>query len=109
MNADLQIAQKRENMITADNTGGWVPPAKNYWTDPLYANYAPPYQKFFANIMPVSTEEPNTSPFTVWGTGFNNATGAIIQNPSTTTDPAIGIMKSYITNQLGSNMVETIH
>jgi multiple sugar transport system substrate-binding protein len=104
----IQIAQQRVNMITADNTGGWVPPAKNYWTDSLYANYAPPYQKFFANIMPVSKEEPNTSDFTVWGTGFNNATGALIQNPSMTVDQAIGVMKSYITNQLGANNVETL-
>jgi multiple sugar transport system substrate-binding protein len=104
----IQDAQNRVNMITADNTGGWVPPAKQYWTDPLYANYAPPYQTFFAKIMPVAVDEPNTSPFTIWGTGFNNATGAIIQNPSTTVNQAIGIMKSYVTNQMGASSVETL-
>lgn len=105
----IQIAQNRVNMITADNTGGWVPPAKNYWTDPLYANYAPPYQTFFAKIMPYAVDEPNTSDFTVWGTGFNNATGAMIQNPSMSVDAAMNIMKSYVTNQLGANNVETLH
>jgi multiple sugar transport system substrate-binding protein len=105
----IQTAQSRVNMITADNTGGWVPPAKNYWTDPLYANYAPPYQTFFAKIMPIAQGEPNTSDFTVWGTGFNNATGAIIQNPSMSVDQAIGIMKQYVTNQLGASKVETLH
>lgn len=105
----IQVAQQRENMINASNTGGWVPPQRSYWTDPLYANYAPPYQKFFAKIMPIAVDEPNTSDFTVWGTGFNNATGAIVQNPSTTVDQAISIMKSYVTNQLGSGSVETLH
>jgi len=104
----IQTAQQRVNMITADNTGGWVPPAKNYWTDPLYVNYAPPFQAFFAGIMPKAVGEPNTPNFSVWGTGFNNATGAIVQNPNMTVQQAVDVMKSYVTQQLGSNMVETL-
>jgi multiple sugar transport system substrate-binding protein len=103
----IQIAQNRVNMITADNTGGWVPPVKKYWTDPLYANYAPPYQKFFAKIMPIAKDEPNLPDFTVWGTGFNNATGQILNNPSTTVNQAVNTMKSYVSNQLGAKLVES--
>jgi len=95
-------------MIDADNWGGWVPPDKQYWSAPQYVNYAPPYQSFFAKIMPSAVDEPNTTDFAVWGTGFNNATGAIIENPSTTPQQALNIMKSYVTEQLGSNMVETL-
>jgi multiple sugar transport system substrate-binding protein len=104
----IQTAQSRVNMIDVSNTAGWIPPDKQYWNDPLYAKYAPPYQADFAKLMPVAVDEPNTSDFTVWGTGFNNATGAIIQNPSTTVNQAMGIMKSYVTGQLGASNVETL-
>ncbi len=104
----IQTAQQRVNMIYASNWGGWVPPNRKYWTDPLYVNYAPPYQAFFAKIMPIAQDEPTLPDFTVWGTGFNNATGAIIQNPSTTVAQATSIMKNYVTNQLGSSAVETL-
>ena len=104
----IQTAQQQTNMIDADNWGGWVPPDKQYWSAPQYVNYAPPYQSFFAKIMPSAVDEPNTTDFAVWGTGFNNATGAIIENPSTTPQQALNIMKTYITEQLGSNMVETL-
>jgi multiple sugar transport system substrate-binding protein len=104
----IQTAQEQKNMINADNWGGWVPPAKSYWTAPQYVNYAPPYQAFFATIMPKAVDEPNTTDFTVWGTGFNNATGAIIQKPSTTVQQAVDIMKSYVTQQLGAGNVETL-
>jgi multiple sugar transport system substrate-binding protein len=103
----IQVAQERVNMIDASNWGGWVPPDKQYWTDPLYANYAPPYQKFFAKIMPIAADEPNLFDFSVWGTGFNNATGEIINNPSTTVSQAMATMQQYVTNQLGSGSVET--
>jgi hypothetical protein len=39
---------------------------------------------------------------------MGEATGAIIQNPSTTVDQAVSILKSYVTEQLGSSNVETI-
>ena len=104
----IQIAQQRENMIDADNWSGWVPPDRNYWTDPLFTSGAPPYNEIFAKLLPASTLAPNTSDYTVWGNGFDTATGDIIANPSTTVDQAINAMKSYITQQLGANNVETI-
>jgi len=104
----IQTAQQETNMIDADNWGGWVPPDKQYWTAPQYTNYAPPYQSFFAKIMPTAVDEPNTTDFAIWGTGFNDATGAIIENPSTTPQQALTIMKNYVTQQLGSGLVETL-
>jgi multiple sugar transport system substrate-binding protein len=104
----IQVAQQRVNMIDADNWGGWVPPDRQYWNDPLYAKYAPPYQKFFAKLMPIAVDEPNLPDFTPWGTGFNNATGQIVQNPGTSVDQAINTMKSYIINQIGAKNVESL-
>jgi multiple sugar transport system substrate-binding protein len=104
----IQTAQQQVNMIDASNWGGWVPPSTSADNAPLYVNYAPPYQKFFAQLLPSAQEEPTTAPFTIWGTGFNDATGAIIQNPSTTVDQAISIMENYITGQLGASKVEVL-
>ena len=112
-NADLawdfiNTAQQQTNMVDASNWGGWIPPAKPAATSALYENYAPPFQKEFAKILSYSVEEPNTADFSVWGTGFNDATSAIIQNPNTSVDQAIQVMKSYVTNQLGASNVETL-
>lgn len=104
----IQTAQQQTNMIDASNWGGWVPPSNVANSAAAFVNYAPPYQKFFAALLPASQEEPNTSPFTVWGTGFNNATGAIIQNPNISIDAAVNVMKNYVTTQLGADKVETI-
>lgn len=105
----IQTAQQQVNMINASNWGGWVPPTTTADNAPQFVNYAPPYQKFFASLLPASQEEPVTAPFTIWGTAFNNATGTIIQHPNTTIDQAIAIMKSYITGQLGASKVEVLH
>lgn len=104
----IQAAQQQTNMIDASNWGGWVPPSNVASSAAQYTNYAPPYQAFFAKLLPAAQEEPVTAPFTVWGTGFNDATGAIIQNPNTSIDAAINVMKNYISGQLGADKVETI-
>jgi multiple sugar transport system substrate-binding protein len=105
----IQVAQQRQNMIDASNWAGWVPPDRQYWSDPLFANFAPPYQTFFANVMPHAEDQPNSADFTVWGTGFNLATGAIIQNPSTSVQDAVNIMKSYVDSQLISGDLGSKH
>lgn len=104
----IDIAQQKESMINGSNFGGWVPPAKSYWTDPMFTDFAPPYQTFFVNLLPDAIGMPNTSDYVAWATGFNQATGAIMQTPATTVDQAIGVLKSYVTNQLGADKVETL-
>lgn len=104
----VNIAQNTKNMIDASNWAGWIPPSTVADANPLYLNYAPPFQAEFAKLLPVSQEEPNTADFVVWGTAFNEATGQLISNPATSIDQAIGTMKTYVSQQLGSNMVETI-
>ena len=39
---------------------------------------------------------------------MGEATGAIAQNPKTTVSQAVGILKSYVTSQLGSSQVEVV-
>ena len=105
----LQVAQQRVNMIDASNWAGWVPPDRDYWSDSLFANFAPPYNRFFAHLLPISQAQPNTTDFTVWGTGFNIATGAIIQDPSMSVSAAIQTMGSYISGQLISGELGSRH
>jgi multiple sugar transport system substrate-binding protein len=113
-NADLawqfiNVAQQQANMIDASNWGGWVPPSTTANTAPGYVDYAAPYQKTFAELVPKSVPQPQVTDFQVWGAGFNNATTAIMQNPPISVNAAINIMKSYVTNQLGSANVEVLH
>jgi multiple sugar transport system substrate-binding protein len=106
----INIAQSKENTITAANTSGFVPPDQAYWSDPTFTEFAPPYQEFFANVLPNATAlngGKDGSSYTIWATGFTQATGAIIQKPSTTVDEAVTIMKDYVTGQLGQDKVTT--
>jgi multiple sugar transport system substrate-binding protein len=112
-NADLawkfiESAQTPENMVNAATGGGWVPPDKSLWSDPRFANFAPPYQEFFANILPAAKAFPSNPDFAAWATGFGMATGKLIQDPSTSVDDAINTMKQYVTGQLGSDKVQAL-
>lgn len=104
----IQIMESQKNQVDAANWAGFVPPDVKYGTAPAYANFAPPYQTFFSKVLPYATITPSQAAYTIWGQGFNEATGAIAQNPKTTVAQAIQLMKGYITGQLGANHVETL-
>lgn len=103
----INVAQQRVNMIDVSNWGGGVPPDTQYFSDPLYANFAPPFQAEFAKIEPYGQEAPTTIDYNVWAQGFNAATQALQQNPNETVAQAVNAMKTLITNQLGASLVET--
>jgi multiple sugar transport system substrate-binding protein len=103
----INVAQQRVNMIDVANWGGGVPPDTQYFSDPLYANFAPPFQAEFAKIEPYGQEAPTTIDYAVWAQGFNAATQALQQHPNETVAQAVNTMKTLITNQLGSSLVET--
>jgi multiple sugar transport system substrate-binding protein len=104
----IEAAQSADNLIKASNEAGWVPPDKSLWANPEFANFAPPYQEFFASLLPESQSFPSNPDFPAWATGFGMATGKIIQEPSTSVDDAIKIMKDYVTGQLGSDKVQSL-
>ena len=104
----INIAENEQNSIDAANWAGWVPPDKAYWTASLYTNFAAPYNAFFADITPSATLTPSNASYSVWVQGMGEATGAIAQNPKTTVSQAVGILKSYVTSQLGSSQVEVV-
>lgn len=104
----IDAAQSEKNLVAAANGAGWVPPDSAAWTNPTYVNFAPPYQSFFAKVMPESTSFPNDPNFPVWAAGFGNATSEIIQNPNTSVDAAIKTLSDYVTGQLGASAVTTL-
>lgn len=104
----INIAQDETNALSAARGAGFVPPAKSDWSAPAFDNQAPPFNYFFSTLLPISTLAPETSDYSVWATGFEEATGAIISNPRISVQSALNTMKSYITGQLGASLVETI-
>jgi multiple sugar transport system substrate-binding protein len=103
----INMAQQRVNMIDVSNWGGGVPPDTAYFKDPLYSNFAPPFQAEFAQIEPYGKEAPSSLDYAVWANGFNAATQALTQNPKESVQQALTQMKSVIVNQLGPSLVET--
>jgi multiple sugar transport system substrate-binding protein len=103
----IDIMENQENSIDAANWAGWVTPNRDYWTAPAYTKFAP-YQLLFAQILPHSTLTPSSSDYSIWVQGMGNATGQIVQNPSTSVSSAVNTLSSYVSNQLGSSSIEKI-
>lgn len=106
--AFVDTAQQPKELIDAANWAGWVPPVKADWTNPQYVNFAPPYNKVFAEAMPTAVLTPSSAAYSVWAEGMGRATGAIAQGQATTVDQAVAILKNYVTQQLGADKVETL-
>ena len=103
----ISLMQSKTNSINTANWGGFIPPDKSSWTNPLYTSFAPG-ATLFANIEPYATLTPVGSAFTMWAQGMNEGTQMFVQNPKTTVAQAIQTAKNYITQQLGASNVETL-
>ncbi|MGO9955767.1 MAG: ABC transporter substrate-binding protein [Solirubrobacteraceae bacterium] len=97
----INIMENEQNSIDAANWAGWVTPNKNYWNAPAFTTFAP-YQSLFAQILPHSTLTPSSSNYSIWVQGAGDATGALVQNPTTSVGSAVNTHSSYVSNQLGS-------
>ncbi|MHB8693756.1 MAG: ABC transporter substrate-binding protein [Solirubrobacteraceae bacterium] len=103
----LNFAMQKTQLLTFDNDGLMIPPVTKYTTDPQYVNFGAPFQAEFAKLEPYATEWPDTQNLPVWSEAFQQATGALEQSAGTSVASAIASMKSYVSQQLGSNAVET--
>ena len=104
----VNLSEQPANEALIANNGGYVPPDPAVGNNPTYLNWAPPYQKIFANILPHSTVTLTTADFTKWTVGFGDATALLLQNPKATVQDAINMMKQTDTALLGSTKVTTI-
>jgi ABC-type glycerol-3-phosphate transport system substrate-binding protein len=104
----IKLAMDQQNLIESDNWCGIIPPAKVDATSPAFVNFASPYNALTANVLAKSVESPDSANYAVWVQGMMEATGAIVQKPSTTGAQAMAILKNYVTNQLGASAVATL-
>jgi multiple sugar transport system substrate-binding protein len=104
----LDFMNQRSPMLKAANDIELVPPVQSYASDATYANFAPPFQTEFAKFLTNGQSWPLLGNFEAWSLAFQQATGALIQSPSTTVDQAITIMKTVTAQQLGPGMTETL-
>jgi multiple sugar transport system substrate-binding protein len=103
----LNLMMQKNNLLTADNDGEWIPPVTSYASDPLYVNFAPPFQAEFAGLEKYASEWPSSQGLAGWSEGFQQATGQLEQSAGTTVDAALATMKQYASEQLGSGAVES--
>jgi len=75
--------------------------------EPALINFGPPVNELASKIIADGKILPPLPDFEVWSKGLQEATGTMAQHPETTVDQAIGILKDYVTNQLGEDKVET--
>jgi multiple sugar transport system substrate-binding protein len=104
----IDVAQSEKNIIDAANWGGWIPPSESNWSKPGYTDAAPVFNEFFAQVLPYAIPAPPSADYAVWAQGMGNATGAIAEDPTTTVDEAVAILKDYVTAQLGADRVEVL-
>ena len=98
----INVMENQQNSIDAANWAGWVTPNKDYWTAPAFTKFAP-YQSLFAQILAHATLTPSSSAYSIWVQGMGNATGQLVQNPSTSVSTAVNTLSSYVSNQLNGS------
>ena len=68
-----------------------------------------PFNRTFAETLKNAKPVPsNEAGYPVWVQGMGQATGQIAQDPSTSVDDAINILKDTMVNQVGEDEVETL-
>lgn len=105
----VNIIERTQNQIYIANHAGFVPPSSVVQKAPGYINYAPPFNRTFADTLKNAKPVPsNEAGYPVWVQGMGQATGQIAQKPSTSVDAAIKILHDTMVNQVGANKVETL-
>ena len=105
----INVIERTNNQIYIANHAGFVPPSSLVQKAKGYINYAPPFNRTFADALPNSREVPsNQAGYPVWVEGMGQATGQIATDPTTSVDAAIKILSDTLKNQVGSGAVEVL-
>ena len=104
----VKLMESDQNQIDAANWAGFVPANQKTVKRAEFVDFAPPFNEVSAQVLPYAILSPTSADYLVWSHGLQAATGAIAQHPETTVDAAIGIMKDYVTDQLGEAATETL-
>lgn len=103
----ISLMENDQNSIDAANWAGFVPPNESTWTLPAFADFWPGITQF-GTILRHSTLLPSSSNYPIWAQGMGNATGEIVQNPTTSVNAAVNTLSSYVSNQLGTSSTEKL-
>jgi len=103
----VNLMSNESNSIDMANWSGFVPGSSKFAMEPALINFGPPVNELASKIIADGKILPPLPDFEVWSKGLQEATGTMAQHPETTVDQAIGILKDYVTNQLGEDKVET--
>jgi multiple sugar transport system substrate-binding protein len=105
----LKIIESDDNQTFIANRAGFVPPSQNVAKSDGFLNFAPPFNKAFADALPNSKLVPSEQDaYPAYVQGIGQATGQIATNPSTSVDDAIKILHDTVANQAGADQVETL-
>jgi multiple sugar transport system substrate-binding protein len=103
----IKLAENPQNQLTTALWSGFVPPDLSVGQQAPFVNYAPPFQAGFNEYSKYGVPLPNNTNFTVYARALNTVTGDFAQNPNLSINAALATMSSLITQQLGSNSVES--
>ena len=99
---------RRRNQLTTAVWSGFVPPSTPVGQQPLFINFAPPFQADFNNYAKVGVALPNNVNFPVYARALNTVTGDFAQNPNASMSAELAKLASLVTQQLGPSSVETL-
>lgn len=105
----LKIMESDDNQTYIANRAGFVPPSQVVAKSTGFLNFAPPFNAAFADALPNSKLVPSEQEnYPAWVQGIGQATGQIAQDPTTSVDAAIKILRDAMVNQAGPDKVETL-
>jgi multiple sugar transport system substrate-binding protein len=112
-NADLawklvKVLESDQNSLSMATGSGFVPPSQRVGKLPDFVNYAPPFNAAFNDYLPFAKPLPFDGNFPVYARGLGDATGKLAQEPSTSVDDALKILRDTVVNQIGADKVEEL-
>jgi multiple sugar transport system substrate-binding protein len=95
----IKIMEKSANSISLANYAGFVPPSTVDAASKQFNDFAPP-QGELSGYSAFASPIPSNGGYPVYGRAISEATGQIIQNPSTSVSSAINTIKSTMEQAL---------
>jgi multiple sugar transport system substrate-binding protein len=105
--AFVKMMMEPRNQLTTALWSGFVPPSTAVGRQKQFVDYAPPFQAAFNAISPVGRPLPTDPNFPVYARALNTATGDIVQHPNAPVSDALKTIQDTVSQQLGSDRVET--
>jgi multiple sugar transport system substrate-binding protein len=104
----IQVMMSESNMVYHNNYAGFVPSDSAVITNPQYLAFAP-FQGDMAKYVAFAKSLPgDQTGYSNWFQAFEQATGAMAQDPNSSVDALVKTFASSVSGQLGADKVETL-